>query len=309
MKGLTLAAVVMLMCLLAASTHAIPPPFPLEDRVADSQVVLVGKVTKIDEGVTHPALPGSVPIHVAVTGILKGPADIKEVIVLWEKPPDNVDRAPVARLIQGARPGRYEIGHTQIWFLNPVAEDAYLEDLTWWQVPADQADVVAAAVAALNDPTLLTNPEAPARTRLAAAYLLVRKALPENLLPSLTTQTGGTPNTVRDTKGWRLLDPELVDAAARVAIAAFADDTKDDPLGPRVIVRKTLEKLTCPVYQLAPPRTHVQLEEGARRRLWTQAVTKWWDDNKGGIKLYVPDGTGKILRLDPRPHSAVREKE
>ena len=290
MKDLRPATVVLLIALLAGSTQAVPPPVPLEDRVADSHVVIVGKVMKIHKGVTHPAVPGHVPMHVAVTRILKGPADIKEVVILYRKPPEDTNRGPIARHTQGPGSAGYAVGHAQIWFLNPVAPDAYVEDLTWWPVAVGQTDVVAAVVAALADPAgVVTNPETPARTRLAGAYLLVRKALPEDRLPFLTTYAGETAKTVRDTKGYRLLEPELADAAARVAISLFAQDADNNPLGPRVIARKTLEKLTCPVHRLAPRRAQPRLEENERLRLWTQAVTKWWADNKGGLKLYVPD--------------------
>ena len=137
----------------ASAIQAIPPPTPIDERIAQSDLVIVGELAKIDNGLGI----------VKVLRVLKGPADVKEVDVSGVTGKD-VDRGPITPVVQGGRP-TYRQGEKLIWTLKvvkpavpqeplplgdapPAAQEPrprplYENACFWWKELADRADEAA----------------------------------------------------------------------------------------------------------------------------------------------------------------------
>jgi hypothetical protein len=285
---------------------ALPPPMSLEDRVADSEWVVAGRITKIADDVPANRPHGLVRCVVKVTRVFKGPADLKEVRVLCRKPTER-PAAPgggIVAVAMGSAFRRVEVGHEAIWMLvpHPMGHKFYKELFYHPVHDQDTPEAVASTVAAAADPSkVLKDNAAPKRQRLSAAYLLLRKAVPENSLPLKKSEAveGGAAvkkQGVRDTTGLELLDARVLDSAVQTALTFFPSMKNDPWPGEHGLARKTLDKVGCPVGELMPQRkqrrrrTREQARRDAEehRMKWAASIRKWWNENKAKIKLYVP---------------------
>jgi len=322
------------LCLLAAvlsaaaasAALAIPPPWPIDERIAQSDLVVVGEVAKIDNGLGT----------VKVLRVLKGPADVKEVEVSGITGKE-VNRGPVAPMPQGGRP-TYSEGEKLVWTLKlvkpaapegpaplgtappapgaePRAKPLYEIVCFWWKEPADRADDVAGIVAAQANPAprlrQLDEAVAP-RTRLAAAYALLRKAVREEHLPVKAAEADRDAKPRPVTDGHALLDKALVDSAVEAILIYFPPGDPAQKLGPgeHTLVFGSLQRIGCPLGSLRPQDKNDALaeatEQAARERSQKYAdnVRQWWQDNKDKTKLYVPKADAEKMHLTPPPAPA-----
>jgi len=297
----------------AAALQALPPPMPLEDRVADSDLVVAGEIVKVaDEPARggpadHVRFARQVRCTVKVTQVFKGPADLKEVEVLCPKPSPPPKAPPgIGVMRTGMAFRKAEVGEKAIWALvkNPTAEGSYKELYYHPMHEQDKAEAVAAVAKVAADPAkVLKDDKAAGGPRLSAAYLFLRHAVPEALLPQVhrpadpnMRHMGAEP----DTSGHTLLDAALVDRAVDAAVWGLAntDDVEGKAAsypGPHGLGLKALQGVVRDLRKLRPEqevtakqRSREQMIEDTRqqRKAWAEAVRTWCDKHK--TKLYVP---------------------
>lgn len=284
---------------------------PLEDRLAESHVVAVGAITMIDDGtaIDDESEPRQPTITITLARVLKGPADLKEVRMACRKDPTTE--------IHSIRPAPpvYRMGQERIWQLkqSEIAADLYVDAFPHFIEPAERADVIAAVLAGLNNPMEAINapdkPDATAddkalaeRTRLSAAYCLVRGGKPETAFPFRQPKpteeadgAAGLGNAVRDTSGYLPLDPAVLDRVMAIAIASFASTEESETMTSQTILRK----VGCPLHELNPDRDGVNIkpqtpeERQKTREAWARAIAAWWADGKNSLKFYLPDPAAK----------------
>jgi len=308
----TLSAAILLVSV--AALQALPPPMPLEDRVADSDLVVAGEIVKVADEPAHggPAdhvrFAKQVRCTVKVTQVFKGPADLKEADVLCPKPSPPPKAPPgIGVMRTGAAFRKAAVGEKAIWMLvkNPTAEGSYKELYYHPVHEQDTAEAVAAVAKVAVDPAkILKDEKASERQRLSAAYLYLRWAVPEGLLPQVhrpADPNAGHMGAEPDTSGHNLLDAALVERGVDAAIRGLAstEDLEGKPTtwpGAHGRAMKALQRVVRDLHKLRPEPAHVsskqqtlkQIIEGKKRqrKAWAEAVRKWWDKHK--MKLYVP---------------------
>jgi len=307
-----LAAALVLIAMVAGPASALPPPMPLEDRVADSDLVVAGEIVKVaDESARggpadHVRFQGQVRCTVKVTRVFKGPADLKQVTVVCRKPAPAPKAPPGIKAVRiGGAFRRAEVGEKAIWTLvkQPQAEGVVYRELYYHPVhEQDTAEAVAAAAKVAADPAkVLKDDKAAERQRLSAAYLYLRWAVPEDALPQTRTPLpGGGTHTEANTLGHALLDAALVDRAVEAAIRGLASTESLDGKpyawpGAHGLALKALQRVVRNFGNLRPEpvqtsrqQTRKEMIEDTRqqRKAWAEAVRAWWDKHK--MKLYVP---------------------
>ena len=276
---------------------------PIDERIAQSDLVIVAEITKIEDGLGA----------VKVARVLKGPADVKEVTVTGVRERARPGPGPIQAVQQGGA-AAYTIGEKLIWTLRKVRDKAIYENIcTYWKEQADRADEVAGIVAAQANPAprlrQLDEVVAP-RMRLAAAYAVLRVAVTENRLPhGAAGSSAGPLSPLPLTKDYELLDSALVNRAVEAVLAYFPPEASKK-LGPgeHTLVFDSLQKLGCPLSSLYPQDKDDALkeetEQTAKQRWdrYAEAVRKWWADNKDKLKLYLPKAEAvKLGLIKPQP--------
>jgi len=256
-------------CLLAlsSSVQAMIAWVPLEDRIADSSLVVVGEIRAIENVGSLAAAPKMAPCTIEVARVLKGSADVKSVRLLWRKPTEEemgIAREPPLLT--------YRVSQQQIWMLKKsgVAADAFTHVHPRLKEGPDQAELVAAVVGAMRNPeATLKNAKAKQRLRFSAAYSVLRKAVPEN--SRLT--------------GHELLPADLMN----LAVPAVIDFFTTEELHMQNVAYTVLYKIGLPLAELMPPQERVRgrpAEEARRaaaerRQAAAEAIRKWWAANSG----------------------------
>ena len=263
----------------------------LEDRVATSDLIVVGQVTNVGDSFGLDDFPGTVRARIAVERVLKGDAEIKVVEMLYKKPPPRGRRTPKTIL--------YAVGRQQVWMLerHEKLQDAYTDAYPFQIERSNRAGVVASVVAALSDPAKSLNDEPPgSRTRQSAAYFLLREAVPESRLPIRTVEaddsSGSGKKTVPDTTGYELLDKTLVNLSVTTAIDAFPSGKAEL----HALARAALKRVACPIATVEPPLPKIRATTAeqtkqflkSHQKAWARAIRNWWFKNRKTLKLYVP---------------------
>ena len=303
------ALAIVLVASLAAPAGAIPPPPTFEDRVADSDLVVVGEITAI--------APTAATIK--VTRILKGPADLKQVSVVGLKQKTPPGPGPLQMMQQGGA-ATFRVGETLIWTLKalPAGKDLYGNVCSYWKESADHADDAAVVVEALTDPAkTLKNDKASDRGRLSAAYAFLRNVRPEDMLPQSRIagdlDGAGPAHVEPDTRGYERLDADLVTRAVKAAIAGLGSirGLSGEPCawpGEHGLALKTLQRVVPNVQKLRPERPtpakqrsreQMIADTRAFRRQWADAVQKWWAEHTEAHRLYVPKPGAGVPKAAP----------
>jgi len=287
-------APVILVAVFALGATAVQTKQPwvlLEDRVATSDLIVVGQVTNVGDSFGLDDFPGTVRARIAVERVLKGDPEIKVVEMLYKKPPPRGRRTPKTIL--------YAVGRQQVWMLkrHEKLQDAYTDAYPFLIKRSNRAGLVASVVAALSDPAKSLKDEPPgSRTRQSAAYFLLREAVPESRLPTRTVEaddsSGPGKKTVPDTTGHELLDQALVNLAVTTAMGAFPSGKAES----HALARATLKRVACPIATLEPPLPKIRATTAdqtreflkSHQRDWARAIRKWWAKHRKTVKLYVP---------------------
>lgn len=282
----------------------------LEQRVAASDLVVTGEVAKVDAEAKIEKAPGMTAVTITVAQVLKGPADLKELTMLWQpeaaKPPATPAETPPNGEAPGETPAdapppdetppvTYEAGQEHIWFLkkHPAGETMVVDAAPQQIEPVESAATVSAVVTGLKAPeTVLAEGKDSPRSRLAAAYALLERMVPESRLPLAE----GKP----DTTGARAIDAAVITAAGTAAVEFFGSTTAND----RLPAEAVLKRLGCPTASLAPqpaqPKPRRTAEEvlrdiSAHRAAWGRNVATWLGTNLQATRFYEP-AKGVALR-------------
>lgn len=285
-SGVLLLSVVVLACV-AGRVGAIPPPMALEDRVADSEVVVEGKTVRVMGDVPTKMGANLVRCEVKVTRVLKGPLDLKKVNVVCPLPPRR-EAGPdgMMRMVAGPSFRKAQVGAKVIWMLvSHEKGEGYYRELFYHPMHnEDKIDRVAAVVAAAADPLkVFDDKKTDKRTRLSAAYLLLRKAVGPEGLPMM--------DGVVDMSKHVPVEPAKVNEVIECVIGFIGSMVSDPWPGEFSLARKALYKIGCPVNELRPKRARGRLSKEAQvaeRAKWAEAVRGWWAEHKGSKKLYLP---------------------
>jgi hypothetical protein len=269
----------------------------LEERCMKSDVVLVGKLTKIDPATILKAAPGRVPCTIEVSKVLKGPKDLKEVTMLWDvrAEPEGINKEELKEFGRV----RYREGKSQIWMLgkSTVVENGYMDRFPYQIEPTTAADAIVTVLKGLEDPAkTLKDEPLDQRQKLSAAYAVLCRARPESRLPLKDGQI--------DTSDFKLVDRQLAHSAVGAAIQFFPDLDQSEYAASEIL----LERIGCPVGKLRP-ETEVKMglppEEQRRARMrhrqrWSLEVEKWWHSQKKTIKIYAstkPEADGADSKM------------
>jgi len=304
----SVAAITCLLALSSAATAMIAWA-PLEDRAAESDLIVIGEIVGIGQAGVVKGAPDLTPCTIKVTRVLKGDAGTREVRMLWRKPPEAKPGRPL--IVSNPAPIVYRVGQKEIWMLkkHPVVADVYTEGHPYLREPVDKADLVVAVVGAMRNPeATLKDAKAKRRLRFSAAYSLLRDAVPESKLPvtskrAIVEGKKETKKVVPDTSGHELLPAETVN----LAVPAVIDYFTTDELYMQNVAYTVLYKIGIPLGELMPPQERVRGQTGEqarraaaeRRKITAEAIRKWWAANSGKLKLYVPKKVAAARRHEP----------
>lgn len=256
----------------------------LEERCMKSDVILVGRLTKIDPATILKAAPGRVPCTIEVSKVLKGPEDLKEVTMLWDVRPEP-EGIRKEELEEFGRV-RYREGQNQVWMLGKTAavEKAYVDRFPYQSESPTTADAIGVILAGLGAPakTLKNEPLDP-RSKLSAAYAVLFRARPQARLPLKDGQV--------DTTDFEQIDGPLANSAVAVAIQFFPSLKQSE----YAVSEMLLERVGCPLWKLRPEmdvKMGLPPEEQRKvlmlhRQRWSAKIEKWWRTQKKAIKLYA----------------------
>ncbi|NIA21083.1 MAG: hypothetical protein GWP05_03720 [Anaerolineaceae bacterium] len=282
-------------CLLALSStaQAMIVWLPLEDRVAASDLIVVGRVINLGDRFgldDHPQLARGT---ILVDRVLRGDRALRSVEFLYTMPPGkNKPRVSVG-------PVQYRVGQEQIWMLKRQATvgGTYAVVYPHQRETVSRSKVVAKVIEASKNPAKALREAAKgSRVKRSAAYLVLREAAPESGLPRKAVDDngpeGGGKRTVPDTSGHEVLDAALVDLAVTTAIEAFPSMDREV----HELARRTLQRVGCPIRGLEPPLPKIRATTVQQTRQflkshqkdWARAIRKWWISHRKALKLYVP---------------------
>ncbi|MBN2582318.1 MAG: hypothetical protein JXL80_04565 [Planctomycetes bacterium] len=266
---------------------------PLEERIAESDLAVVGRVVELGDSFGLDKLPGMLRGKILVERVLMGDLDGRSVEFLYAKPPDNA---------RGLRPLPvvYQVGQEQLWLLkrHETVAGNYTVVAPRQAEPPARADTAEVVIAAAAEPLkTLREAEAASRLKRSAAFFVLRRAVPLSQLPTTTriveTDGGRIEKQTPDLRGHELLDDATLDLAVATAIDAFSEH--DDEV--HEVSRRTLARVGCPVDGLEPPlpdevrattAEQIRVFQKTHQQAWARAIRKWWTDNHRTIKRYVP---------------------